>query len=52
MHETEPAPATHALWSSYPGCINGGTLNTSDVGADMEDSGVSEIPGVCDDGAE
>ena len=45
----EPAPTTRTLWSSYPGGVDGGALDAGDVDVDMEDSGVSGVPGVCGD---
>ena len=37
---------TASEWSSYPRGVDGDTLDAGDVEVDIEDSGVSGVPGV------
>ena len=41
-----PLDTTRTEWSSYPIGVDGDTLDAGDVDVDIEDSGVSGVPGV------
>ncbi len=41
-----PLATTRTEWSSYPSGVDGDTLDAGDVEVDMDDSGVSGVPGV------
>ena len=42
-----PLDTTRTEWSSYPSGVDGGALDAGDVDVDIDDSGVSGVPGAC-----